>query len=594
MAVSALAGALLMAPVSAQQVTANDTEVTVGSRDNVFSQNKQNEPGLAVDPTNTDTLVAGANDNIDMEACNAFNPGEDPLGSQCPFTPGVGLTGFQISFDRGESWIQPEYTGYSARNGEGNSCNPPTPTTEPCVPEDDGPIGTPPHYRENSLVSNGDPILAFGPKPLPDGSFSYENGARLYFSNIATNFPGEEGFQGSGAIAVSRTDDLAGAAAGDNDAWMDPVIVTKQNEALFSDKEVVWADNAESSEFFGNVYVCNVGFRGAGGAEPVLFARSTDGGDTWDTRQVTQAANTGSGEGRSGGRQGCTIRTDSTGVVYLFFTGSFKGESVQYLARSFDGGNKFERPRPVVTITEVGRLDPVQGRFTFDGFAGSRTNSFPSVDIANGAPMGEDATDAIVLTWPDARNGLNNEEALVVFSTDGGDSFSEPVNAAAGTDAENGAVRSGDDRPDFPAVAISPNGTDVYLTYNGFLDPYRETTDTPRRYQGVVRHADFSSDSGFGVFTTLNRGEVGDARGSSANGLAFEFTGDYNYAVATRDYGAAIWVDDRTSSVCEAINEYRQSLIDGAPTERPVVQEECPPTFGGTSNFAGSYDDPTP
>ena len=594
-ATAAALGALaLVVGVAAATPSGSDTLVTVGSPPTPFSQNKQNEPAVAVNPIDPTITAAGVNEEVDMEACN------DRSDVTCPFTPGVGTSGVYFSDTSGSSWTQPTYTGWTARDCLGlvGTSSAPADNCDPHV----GPIGTLPRYFEAGLVSDGDPAVGFGPQRGSNGKFSWSNGWRLYYANLTSNFSGDRSefvFPGFEAIAVSRLDsqDYAAAKAGVNTAWKAPVIVSKQNAALFSDHEMVAVDDASSSPLFGSVYVCNAAFRSQekhGLPEPIVLNSSHDGGATWITRQLSQAVNNNT----ISGRQDCAVNTDSDGNVYVFWDGfdpNTKSLAI-FMTRSADGGRTFLRPAQIVThIDETGIRDPVSGDLTNDGVAGARDGSFPTVDIANGAPTGAGATDEIVLAWsngptPSDTHPGPNEQARVLWSTNQG-----------GTWHSGGVASPPGDRPDFPAIAISPDGTDAYLTYMAFLQPWQSDNTTPRLFQGVVRHADVNPATGaIGAWSEIHRAPTGDARGSSANALVDEFLGDYDYAFATNDFVVAVWNDARNAADCPAIDAYRDDIANGTaagtstdPT-RPAPEQDCPATFGNTDIFGGSYADPTP
>ncbi|HEX5470074.1 MAG TPA: sialidase family protein [Gaiellaceae bacterium] len=576
-------------------MAASESEVTVGSPHHPFPQNKQNEPAVAIDASRPNIVAAGSNDEIDLAPCGTtiFASEESP----CPFTPGVGVSGIYLSFDHGATWHQPTYTGWSARNG--------TP--------DVGPIGTIPWYYEAGLVSDGDPAVAFGPIPR-NGSFSWANGSRLYYANLTSNFPAdlyasgataedldeeeapernaelrEQGFAEAGpikgfeGIAVSRADNIDASNFDQKSTWKPPVIASQQTAATqFADKEQIWADNAESSDFFGNVYVCYAKFVG-GGAEPLFVSTSRDGGSTWEQKQVSRAA---AASPVHFGQSGCTVRTNSHGVVYVFyqtFQAGLPGTSTHEMVRSYDGGRSWTRPSRVVTLTDsCFVVDPVIGRCVEDGIAGARNDltGSPNVDIANGAPTGVGAPNTIVdnyITGP----ALNQERVFVQWATADEQTGRVPPGRGPALDWSGAQqVSTNGDRGFYTAPAFSPDGSDLYVVYNAFTTPFQSTTSTARGLVGVTRLAAFAgAPSGW---TTLHRSPVGDPRSSAQNDLQAEFLGDYVYADAMNDYGVTVWNDARNGTVCPAINEWRQALRDDPENagDPPNPLTDCPTGFG--------------
>jgi hypothetical protein len=262
-----------------------------------------------------------------------------------------------------------------------------------------------------------------------------------------------------------------------------------------------------------------------------------------------------------------------------------------YTARSFDGGATFEQPRRLFAAEHTGILDPVLGRTTMDGIAGARSDlsDAPSVDIANGAPTGAGGSDQLVLTWVDGRDGLNDEHVFFSASTDGGETWT-------GLRRVEDEIGQPSDRGYYSAPAISPDGGDVYLAYNAFIEPYKTSTigpDNDRPLLGVVAHAAVAVGGTVGAFAQLHRSPPGDARASSQNDLTAEFLGDYVYAVATNGYGAAVWNDVRRAVDCPAIDGWRMSLRTGDSVARPAPQQDCPAGFGNSDIVGGSYADPT-
>src|SRR5205085_923273 len=97
---------------------------------------------------------------------------------------------------------------------------------------------------------------------FPLGTFNLGVGLTgVYFSTIATNLTDtpieRSGIKSNFALTVSHIDNVTAARIQVQSNWSRPYFVpAKISPTAGLDKEQIWADNAASSPFFGNVYVC--------------------------------------------------------------------------------------------------------------------------------------------------------------------------------------------------------------------------------------------------------------------------------------------------------------------------------------------------
>jgi len=481
-----------------------------------FPPNKQNEPAIAQNPTDHMNLIAGANDEIDEPQCTATG---------CPFTSNVGLSGVYVSHTGGASWTQ-----FSAPAGGDNSAS----------FHASGMIHTLPGFAKlasqlgvPNLISDGDPGIAFS-----------RNGVAYYASlagvrGVASNFE---------FITVSRSTD--GGAT-----WSDPVLATdRTNPVNFNDKIAIGVDKSPGSPFEGNVYVSWTLFTGPQfRAEPIMFARSTDGGQSFEPAvKLSPSHNNNS----IGGRQGSAVRTAPNGDVYVVWESGVQingaKTNAQVFAKSTDGGQTFSKEAVISPIVDI--PDPQPG-------SSFRTDSFPSVDI------GPD--DTVYVAWADFRSGRG--KVMLSKSSDDGATWTP---AAVVLDVSGRSAF-------FPGVAVSPDGHKVSVATQA-LDAKPAGTAPGA---GVVHYDSYFAESvNGGAFSAPLKisSASSDPDGSSTNGLGAQFQGDYNTLISDNVHAWFIWTDARAATPCAAVDAFRAGT-----GPRPNVPASCAGTFGNTDIFVG-------
>jgi hypothetical protein len=291
---------------------------------------QQNEPTIAVDPSDTDVVVAGANDY-----CAAIVNGEV-------------WTGYYRSEDGGTTWANSLVPGYPDDTSDAGEASP----------------------VHGTCGAAGDPTQAFDAE------------GNLFYGFICFN----RSKPINGGVYVARY-----SAHG---AQYDQTVLVKRGTpsglfqaGLFQDKINLTVDQTDG-ENGGNVYVAWSEYHAFAPTNAVLVARSTDGGDSFSRpfRVTPQEHGTASFADLAVGPDGTVYLT------YLTYPSSARPTADVWLLSSTDGGLSFGDPVNVASVElfdsnqfagATGTVDCGDGPFACEsGFTFSRffTNSAVAAD----------------------------------------------------------------------------------------------------------------------------------------------------------------------------------------------------------------------
>lgn len=495
----------------------------------VFSPD--NEIAIAVDPTDSEHLLAGSNDYY-----YRFN---NATGARQALVP----TGFFTSFDGGAHWI-------------------------------DGQI----------------PMLGGNGAGDPSPAFDARHGVALMAQ--LENVAGFGGFWvAAGNVTVSRSTD-------GGQTWNKPVTVFHgsgagiglANNAVFWDKEWITVDNNEGSPFYGRAYLTSTrfknGLQGSYTDSPIFFSYSDDGGQSWTQPKEISGSNpavctyqeTGPA-GQCDEDQFSVPAVASNGTLYVQFAngqneaewevpGEFDSQIM--VVKSTDGGETFSNPVPTVQL-EDGASDMPFSVIRSQTIWGHqiRWNAMGNIAV--------DPTDPDHVTIVFADRGSANPNATEdCFNTPaygGAAPDYDPCEAGPGSDTDVYKVESTDGGASWgPRTAVEDTDGQAWFPWAGYQsdgtlvvawdqDTGPAPADTfnhvlkvgvaPAASLGPTEHPDESLTHWAGQYTT-DWPEICGPEGSSSPGKGCNvFDGDYT--------GLAVGPDDSINVVWTGLNAFATS-----------------------------------
>jgi hypothetical protein len=337
---------------------------------------QQNEPHIAIHPTNPNIVAVGMNDVRTLGVSNDA------------------WQGLAVSGDGGATYTESLIPGY---------------------PGDTSAAGLASPIRGNAAAS--DPWLGFD---------RFNN---LFFAFVAFQRtpPGQPANTTANALAVAKytVDPTTGAVA-----YTKTVVAERGTVGLGQqeDKEALAVDTGLASPFNGHVYVCWARF--TGGQNHLTVVASSDHGETWQTARFIGPQND------LNNMQGCNLAVEPDGDVYVGYRtfdnnpgNSNPNDSAIFVARSSDGGATFAAPTMVSRFVDyrqnATRTPPVFRTFSNVSMAADANGVYIAWQGRNGA----DGSDVFV-----SRSKTNGSswEAPVIPNAPGPAHQLMPALAAAG------------------------------------------------------------------------------------------------------------------------------------------------------------------